>query len=211
MPIHAMNDPEDTGAFETSPETNSSPGSVATELPPSIGRYRVVSMLGEGGFGVVYLAQDEQLQRPVAVKVPHAHVIAAIGNAETYLAEARAVARLDHPNIVPVYDVGSSERFPCFVVSKYIEGQDLAKRFRASRLSLQASAELIAAVADGLHHAHKLGLVHRDIKPGNILLDKQGKAYVADFGLALPEQAIGQGPRQPGTPSSMWPKQARGE
>src|SRR5205085_8717230 len=103
------------------------------------------------------------------------------------------------------------EQFPCFVVSKYIEGTDLAKRLRESRLSFRAAAELTATVAEGLHHAHKLGLVHRDVKPGNILLDKHGKAYVADFGLALREQDVGLGPRYVGTPAYMSPEQARGE
>ena len=179
--------------------------------PERIGRYRVERVLGAGGFGIVYLAHDEQLQRPVAVKVPHAHLTVAAGNVEAYLAEGRAVACLDHPNIVPVYDVGSTEQFPCFVVSKYVEGTDLAKTLRNSRLSFQATAEVIATVADGLHHAHKLGLVHRDIKPGNILLDNHGKAYVADFGLALREQDVGLGPVYAGTPAYMSPEQARGE
>jgi serine/threonine protein kinase len=76
--------------------------------PAHVGRYRVERLLGEGGFGRVYLARDEQLQRPVAIKVPHAHLVAQAGDAETYLAEARTVASLDHPNIVPVFDVGNT-------------------------------------------------------------------------------------------------------
>src|SRR3954465_3994129 len=82
--------------------------------PTQIGRYRVERVLGKGGFGLVYLAHDEQLSRPVAIKVPHAQLVVQAGDAEAYLAEARAVANLDHPNIVPVFDVGSSEQFPCF-------------------------------------------------------------------------------------------------
>src|SRR5262249_50832597 len=85
-------------------------------LPSHIGRYRVERLLGKGGFGLVYLARDEQLARAVAVKVPHPHLL---GEAEAYLAEARTVANLDHPNIVPVYDVGGTEHFPCYVVSKF--------------------------------------------------------------------------------------------
>src|SRR5437899_10009966 len=86
--------------------------------PELIGRYRIERVLGKGGFGLVYLAYDEQLTRPVAIKVPHAHLVAKAGDAEIYLAEARTVANLDHPNIVPVFDVGSTANFPCFVVSK---------------------------------------------------------------------------------------------
>src|SRR5207237_5042467 len=106
------------------------------------------------------------------------------------LIEARTVANLDHPNIVPVYDVGSTEQFPCYVVSKYIDGTDLAARLRQTRLSILESVELVITVAEALHHAHKQGLVHRDVKPGNILLDRSGKPFVSDFGLALREQDV---------------------
>jgi eukaryotic-like serine/threonine-protein kinase len=188
------------------------PPEIDTEsLPAFIGRYRVERLLGEGGFGVVYLAHDDQLQRPVAIKVPHAHLLARDTDAEAYLAEARTVANLDHPNIVPVHDVGSTDKFPCFIVSKYIDGSDLATRLRQSRLSLNEVVELVATVAEALHHAHKQGLVHRDIKPSNILLDKGDKPFVADFGLTLREQDVGKGPRYVGTPAYMSPEQARGE
>jgi serine/threonine protein kinase len=180
-------------------------------LPDKIGRYRIERLLGRGGFGLVYLGHDEQLSRPVAIKVPHARLVAEAGTAEAYLTEARTVAGLDHPNIVLVFDVGSAEDYPCFVVSKYIDGTDLATRLKQSPLSLNEAVELVATVAEALHHAHKQGLVHRDIKPGNLLLDKSGKPYVADFGLALREQDVGKGPRYAGTPAYMSPEQARGE
>src|SRR5262245_22583575 len=180
-------------------------------LPQRIGRYRIEKVLGEGGFGLVYLAHDEQLSRSVAIKVPHARLVAQAGDAEAYLTEARTVASLDHPHIVPVYDVGSTEDFPCFIVSKYIDGCTLARKIKDDRPSLAEAAELVATVAEVLHHAHKQGLVHRDIKPGNLLLDRSGKPYVADFGLALREQDVGKGPRFAGTPAYMSPEQARGE
>jgi serine/threonine protein kinase/formylglycine-generating enzyme required for sulfatase activity len=160
---------------------------------------------------MVHLAYDDQLQRPVAIKVPHARLVARPEDAEAYLAEARIVASLDHPHIVPAYDVGSTEDFPCFIVSKYIDGTDLATRLKQARLSTHEAVELVATVAEALRHAHKQGLVHRDIKPGNILLDKTGKPFVADFGLALREQDVGKGPRYAGTPAYMSPEQARGE
>ena len=147
----------------------------------------------------------------VAIKVPHRKLVDRPEAAEAYLTEARTVANLDHPNIVPVYDVGSTEDFPCYVVSKFIDGTDLATRLKQSRLSIHEAVELVATVAEALHHAHKQGLVHRDIKPGNILLDKSGKPFVADFGLALREQDVGKGPRYAGTPAYMSPEQARGE
>ncbi len=189
------------------------PSDRADALPPPerIGRYRIERLLGQGGFGLVYLAHDDQLARPVAIKVPHARLVVRPEVAEAYLTEARTVANLDHPNIVPVHDVGSTAQFPCFVVSKFIDGASLATRLKHSRLSPHEAVELVATVAEALHHAHKQGLVHRDIKPGNILLDKTGKPFVADFGLALRERDIGKGPCFVGTPGYMSPEQARGE
>ena len=181
------------------------------EHPQHVGRYRVEKVLGKGGFGLVYLAYDEQLQRQVAIKLPHRKRIDRPEDAAAYLTEARTVANLDHPNIVPVFDVSSTEKFPCFIVSKYIDGTDLATRLTQSRLSHHEAVELSATVAEALHHAHNQGLVHRDIKPGNILLDKIGTAFVTDFGLALRERDIGKGPRYAGTPAYMSPEQARGE
>jgi serine/threonine protein kinase/formylglycine-generating enzyme required for sulfatase activity len=179
--------------------------------PGEIGRYRIEALLGKGGFGLVYLAHDDQLQRPVAIKVPHSKLVAQATDADAYLAEARTVASLDHPNIVPVYDFGSTEEFPCFVVSKYIDGTNLAKRLKQTRLSLDETVALTATVAEALHHAHTQLLVHRDIKPANILLDRSGKPFVADFGLALRERDVGKGSRYAGTPTYMSPEQARGE
>lgn len=162
--------------------------------------------LGKGGFGVVYLAHDEQLRRFVAIKVPHAELVARPEDAEPYLTEARTVAGLDHPNIVTVHDVGGTAEFPFFVVSKYIEGSDLKQRLKEDRPSMLEAVELTATVAETLHFAHRQGLVHRDIKPGNILLDKTGKPYVADFGLALQEENVGKGPRFAGTPAYTSPE-----
>jgi eukaryotic-like serine/threonine-protein kinase len=191
----------------TKPEANDSKAS----LPTCIGRYQVKRILGKGGFGVVYLAHDEKLQRLVAVKVPHAHLVAKEGSAEAYLAEARTVANLDHPNIVPVFDVGCSDVFPCYVVSRYIDGSNLAARIARGRPPFGESVARLATVAEALHYAHRQGLVHRDIKPGNILIDKSGKPFVVDFGLALREQDFGKGPTFAGTPPYMSPEQARGE
>ena len=203
-----MSDPNQTGPFEE--EVPSVPQG-NDHHPEQISRYQVKKILGQGGFGIVYLAYDEQLQRLVAIKVPHRHLVDRPEDAEAYLAEARTVANLDHPNIVPVHDVGSTEECPFFVVSKYIEGRTLAQKIKDNRPSVGDTAELVVTVAETLHYAHRKGLVHRDIKPGNILLDTSGKPYVADFGLALKEKNIGQGPRYCGTPAYMSPEQARGE
>src|SRR5438270_4369761 len=200
-----MKDLNRTGPFQ--PEA----ADEVAALPQRIGRYRVERILGQGGFGLVYLAHDDGLQRLVAIKVPHGKLVNRPEDAEAYLTEARMVANLDHPNIVPVHDVGSTEDCPCYVVSKYIDGTDLATRLKQSRLSIHETVELVATVAEALNFAHQQGLVHRDIKPGNILLDRSGKPFVADFGLALREQDVGKGPRYAGTPAYMSPEQARGE
>jgi serine/threonine protein kinase/formylglycine-generating enzyme required for sulfatase activity len=186
-------------------------GGPQQRVPGTIGRYRVAKLLGQGGFGSVYLAYDDQLQRPVAIKVPHPELVSRAADAERYLMEARTVASLDHPNIVPVYDVGSTEAFPCFVVAKYIEGGDLARHIASSRLNVRQAIEVTAIIAEALHYAHTHGVVHRDIKPSNIVLDMRGKPYLADFGLALREVDLGTGPRFAGTPAYMSPEQARGE
>jgi serine/threonine protein kinase/formylglycine-generating enzyme required for sulfatase activity len=183
----------------------------AGDIPSHIGRYRVEMLLGAGGFGRVYLVFDEQLERQVAVKVPYRTYVPGLEAAENYLAEARAAARLDHVNIVPVYDVGSSPDFPFFIVSKLIDGETLAHRMRLGPVPFAEAARLVTTVAKALHHAHLRGIVHRDVKPGNILIDEAGTPYVADFGLALREANFGTGPCYPGTPAYMSPEQARGE
>src|SRR6516162_7845199 len=206
-----MNYPERTGDYQPGNHDEAAARAIPATQPHHVGRYRIEKVLGQGGFGLVYLAHDDQLQRLVAIKVPHRNLVDRPVDAEAHLTEARTVANLDHPNIVPVHDVGGTEGFPCYVVSKYIDGTDLATRLKQSRLSIREAVELVAKVAEALHYAHGQGLVHRDIKPGNILLDKSGKPFVADFGLALREQDVGTGPRYAGTPAYMSPEQARGE
>ena len=125
----SMADPD---PFKTESELRrTETGSPAADAPPSelpdrIGRYRIEKVLGEGSFGLVYLGHDDELDRPVAIKVPHAKLILKPQDAEAYLTEARTVANLDHHGIVPVHDIGSTDGCPCYVVSKYIEGTDLS-------------------------------------------------------------------------------------
>jgi len=175
--------------------------------PSHFGRYAVTGTLGKGGYGVVYRGHDDQLRRDVAIKVPLQERIASPADAEAYLAEARVLAGLDHSGIVPVFDVGQTDEGFCYVVSKYMAGGDLADLIKKRRPSHEDAAELIVRIADALHHAHKRGLVHRDIKPGNILLDEIGHPLVADFGLALRDEAFGSGSMRCGTPRYMSPEQ----
>jgi len=181
------------------------------EMPATIGRYRLVRQLGQGGFGRVYVGHDDDLARPVAIKVPNPERVAERHDLEAFLTEARILATLDHPHIVPVYDVGRTHEGLYYVVSKYIEGSNLADRIEQSRPSVRESTELVAAVALALHHAHTRGLVHRDVKPANILIDMSGRPFVADFGLALQDEDFGTGAGMAGTPAYMSPEQARGE
>jgi serine/threonine protein kinase len=188
-----------------------SPVSLSLGDPPRIGRYRIIQRLGQGGFGWVYLAHDDDLDRPVAIKVPNPERITDPEDVEAFLTEARILARLDHPHIVPVHDVGRTKDGLCFIVSKLVEGSDLAVRISQDRPSFRDSAQLVAIVAEALHYAHTRGLVHRDIKPANILIDISGKPCIADFGLALKDEDFGKGGGLAGTPSYMSPEQARGE
>ena len=177
-----------------------------------IDRYRLGQILGEGAFGRVYLAFDVELERQVAVKVPTAKRLRNTEHAKEYLTEARTVASLDHPNIVPVHDVGRTPEGAIYVVSKFIEGCTLGDLMKQARPGPEQTAQLLATVALALHHAHQRRLIHRDVKPGNILLeDPQATPYVADFGLAIREEDYLKGGRRAGTPAYMSPEQARGE
>ncbi len=179
-------------------------------LPRSFGRYRVVSMLGQGGFGAVYRAVDDQLQRDVAIKVTLGSLLDP-SLRQSFLNEARIVAALDHPNIVPVHDVGQTDSGDFFVVSKLIDGSDLSSRLKLDRPDRILSLRIVEQIADALHYAHAKGLVHRDVKPANILLDRRNHPYLADFGLALRESEQRQKGDTAGTPGYMSPEQARGE
>ncbi len=180
--------------------------------PSRIGRYRIIHRLGQGGFGTVFLAHDDDLDRSVAIKVPNPERITAAEDVEAFLIEAKILASLDHSHIVPVYDVGRTEDGLCFVVSKLIEGSDLVTRLKEARPGFQESARLVATVADALHYAHTRGLVHPDNKPANLVIDASEKAIVADFGLAASrDEDFGRGGGIAGTPSYMSPEQARGE
>jgi serine/threonine protein kinase/formylglycine-generating enzyme required for sulfatase activity len=175
------------------------------------GRYRATRVLGAGGFGAVYLGYDTELERQVAIKVPRVSGVASADVIEAFLAEGRVLASLDHPGIVPIYDVGTTDDGLCYLVSKFIPGSDLSARIKKGGIEPAAAADLVARVAEALHHAHQRGLFHRDIKPANILLDSSGNPCVTDFGLALRDEDVGKGPILAGSPPYMSPEQARYE
>ena len=206
-------DPSESSPFAETQQYSgdTGPRPTSAELPDSIGRYRIDGLLGEGGFGSVYLGFDDELQRRVAVKVPHKHRLQTQEDVEEFLREARTLASLEHPGVVPVHDVGHTDDGLCYVVSRFIDGTDLAERIKESPVPIGETIELMRAAAEALHYVHTRGVIHRDIKPGNILLDKRGRPFLADFGLALREEDfVGYGDVA-GTPSYMSPEQARGE
>jgi serine/threonine protein kinase len=125
-----MNDSYATAAQSPGNPQSSAVKAAPDDKPEQIGRYRIEKVLGDGGFGRVYLAHDDQLQRAVAIKVPRRERLACPEDAAAYLTEARIVAGLDHPNIVPIFDVGTTPEGLCYVVSKVIDGSDLAKKIR---------------------------------------------------------------------------------
>ncbi|MCC7421747.1 MAG: protein kinase, partial [Planctomycetaceae bacterium] len=183
----------------------------AETLPDRIGRYRIDALLGKGSFGRVYRGWDAELHRIVAIKVPRRELVSRPDDVDTFLKEARTLASLDHPRIVPVHDAGRTPDGSCYVVSKFVEGSDLAAFTKGRRLSLIEAAKLVIDIAEALAHAHAKGIIHRDLKPANILIDAEGRPVLADFGLAFREQEFGTGPESCGTPAYMSPEQARGE
>ena len=176
-----------------------------------VGRYRLEGVLGEGTYGRVHLARHEVLGRRVAVKVLYRRHGSRRQEIRAFFNEALILADLDHPGIVPVFDAGWEEDGLYYIVSKYIEGGDLGQVIRGRRLDPRKAAGVIEAVAEALQYAHARGLVHRDVKPANILLDTGGKPCLADFGVALRDRDFGRGAGLTGTPAYMSPEQARGQ
>ena len=189
------------------PEPPALPTSSA--LPRAFGRYEVRRFLGQGGFGRVYVGYDAALEREVAIKVP---LRALSGKDVTlFLQEAKRLARLKHPGIVTVYDVGVQDG-RCFIVSDFVPGTSLRDWLRARRPTPEQAAEIVAAVADALDHAHNAGTIHRDVKPANIMIDESLRPILLDFGLALTEaDPGGPSPIVVGTPAYMSPEQALGQ
>jgi WD40 repeat protein/tRNA A-37 threonylcarbamoyl transferase component Bud32 len=178
-----------------------------------LGRFELVESIGAGAFGTVYKARDPQLDRTVAIKVPRAGNLVHRQDLDRFLREGRSVAQLHHPAIVPVHEVGLSDGVP-YLVSEFVEGPSLSDVLTARQPTARESAELITTLADALQYAHEHGIVHRDVKPSNVLFDKGGKPHLMDFGLAKREAGeitMTQEGDVLGTPAYMSPEQARGE
>src|SRR5262245_713150 len=178
-----------------------------------IGRYRILRTIGRGGFGTVLLARDEQLHRLVAVKVPHPERISSPGDLKNYNTQRRLHAAIEHRHIIPIYDVGASDTTPFFAVSKFVPGMNLGDRLKRQRPDFRTAADWIATLADALEHIHDQNLVHRDIKPRNVMIDSRGQPHLMDFGLAKVQIDMQRGGQASivGTPAYMSPEQARGD
>ena len=150
----------------------------------TISHYRVLSLLGEGGMGAVYVAEDTRLGRKVAVKIPHAAPAADNSFHARFLREARSISHLSHPNIATVYDYGETEGGRPFIVMELVEGRELGDLLREGGMTLQRAVEIVREVAEALSEAHLRGVVHRDIKPSNVIVNSRGRVKVLDFGLA---------------------------
>ena len=163
------------------------PGRTGLQAGEMIGGYRIVRPLGRGGMGLVYLAEDDVLGRPVAVKVLAPSIAADPGFRERFLREARSAASLDHPNVVTVLAAGE-DAGRLYLVMRYIDGPDLQVRIRTEGpVAPDRAVQIVAGIASALDAAHAIGIVHRDVKTSNILLEGQvDRAYLADFGLARP-------------------------
>jgi WD40 repeat protein len=182
-------------------------------IPRQIGRFQIRARLGAGGFGAVYRAYDPVLDREVALKVPHRERLLSEQDRARVLREAKAAAQLRHANIVPVHDAGVDGHY-FYIASAFIEGPTLAKILRGPGVGFREAAKVTMDLAGALQHAHDRGIVHRDVKPGNVMIDSNGTALLTDFGLAHvveSETMLTQEGVVLGTPAYMAPEQARGE
>src|SRR5215212_3199076 len=176
------------------------------------GRYRLESKLGSGGMSTVYLANDEVLDRPVAVKLLHREISEEEDQLERFRREARAAARLSHPNLVGVIDAGEDDGRP-YIVFEYIEGRTLKRRLQQEGdLPVDEAVAYAIEIGRGLTAAHARKLVHRDVKPQNVLIDPDGRAKVTDFGIArsLETKGLTATGRVLGTTDYVSPEQALG-
>ena len=183
------------------------------EMLGELGDYELLEEVGRGGQGVVFRARQRSLNRTVALKVISLGQWASEAHLKRFRREAEAAASLDHPSIVPIYEVGERDG-SCYFSMKFVEGGQLDEVVTRTPVSIRQAAELIVKIAQTVNYAHEHGILHRDIKPGNILLDKNGEPHLTDFGLARLLDAQSSVTRTIdvlGTPSYMAPEQAAGD
>src|SRR5216110_865054 len=182
----------------------------AATMLMDFGDYELLEQIGRGGQGVVFRARQKSLNRTVALKVMSLGQWASKAHVKRFRREAEAAASLDHPSIVPIYEVGERDG-SCYFSMKFVEGGQLDEVVRQTPMSIRQAVELIAKVARTVHYAHEHGILHRDIKPGNIVLDQKGEPHLTDFDLARlveTESTVTRTLDLLGTPSYMAPEQA---
>src|SRR5215204_1262352 len=190
-----------------------------SKVGQQISKYRIISPLGSGGMGEVYLAEDDQLKRKAALKFLAAEFSSNADHLERFMREARAASALNHPNICTIYEINSEDEIP-FIAMEFIEGETVSGMIRRRRRNIRQALELATQVSAALVEAHEAGIVHRDIKPANIILTNRGQAKILDFGLVKLVQTEGASVGSKkfltkagmvvGTASYMSPEQARG-
>ncbi len=214
--LPAGDDPDGTTTFDrvgTSPRLGTPYISVPDpELPERVARFLVRELLGEGTFGRVYRAYDAQLDRELAVKVAKAATLDSPRRIERFLREARTAAQLQHPHIVPLFDAGKDGN-QYYIASAFITGRTLEETLEEGRLDVRHTVTIVRALADALAYAHDQGIVHRDVKPANIMVDERGQPQLMDFGLAARQdgaEKLTHDGTVLGTPMYMAPEQAAG-
>jgi serine/threonine protein kinase len=185
---------------------------VALTNGTSVGRYIIIEKIGAGGMGEVYLAEDTELQRKVALKFLPLHLCQDEDCRKRFKREAQAAAKLDHPNIVSVHEVTEFGGRP-FIVMAHIEGRVLTEYAKEEKLSVNKIIDLALQLCEGIHAAHEQGVIHRDIKPSNVLIDASGRARIVDFGLASfhGTEPLTKTGSTLGTVGYMSPEQVRGD
>jgi serine/threonine protein kinase/tetratricopeptide (TPR) repeat protein len=216
VPIDEEVDPSaETVALPEQQAPKEKPGAEQEVARPgmTIGNYEIIEEIARGAVGVVYRARQKSLNRVVALKILLAGQAASEEQVQRFRQEALAVAKLRHPNIVPVYDVGVFEG-KHYIAMEYVDGRPLHHLLKGPRLTPNQALDIILKVADAIYHAHKHGIIHRDIKPANIMVDDTGRVQVMDFGLAKEIEADAQFTRSGttmGTPNYMPIEQAQGD
>jgi len=178
----------------------------------TLGPYRLISQIGAGGMATVYKAYQPSMDRYVAIKVLPPYLSQDEQFARRFQREAKAVAKLEHAHILPVHDYGEAEGIT-YLVMRFVEGGTLKQRITQGTPSLSEVVRLMGQIGDALDYAHRLGVIHRDVKPANVLIDGQGNTYLTDFGLARMMEASDQLTASGvgvGTPAYMSPEQGQG-